>query len=186
MTSYFDFSPSRSGERHESLPLWILAGAWEVDGQLADADPCWFLLFSVSQTLSAILLPGIQVLKESLFLLLPLQQEPKQRQGLRISSLLLPPLPPPTHINNNWNMSIFCDRCSYFYEVDERTEGSEQKSLKGRAWKYGQIYTTDTIQQQQQQRHSVRQWFSIFFIVSFRAINLFFFSLNSTLCRTPE
>ena len=48
---HLDFSPSGSGERHESLPLWILAGAWEVDGQLADADPCWFLLFPISQTL---------------------------------------------------------------------------------------------------------------------------------------
>ena len=54
---HLDFRPAGSGERHESLPLWILAEAWEVDGQLADADPCWFLLFPVSQTMSCYLAP---------------------------------------------------------------------------------------------------------------------------------
>ena len=108
---HLDFRPAGSGERHESLPLWIPAEAWEVDGQLADADPCWFLLFPVSQTMSCYLAPWDPSPKGKPFSPALSLQEGVQTKA-RIAHFIFITTP---YINNNWNMSLFCGRCSYFY-----------------------------------------------------------------------
>ena len=93
--------------------FWLELGKWMANLLMQTHAGFFYSLFHKPSF--AILLPGIQVLKESLFLQLCLCSRNPNKGKDCVFHLYYSPL----HINNNWNMSIFCDRCSYFYEVDE-------------------------------------------------------------------